>query len=73
MEAEADLYAQFVEKFFASGSAHVPASWPEAVKKRCNFLVNIPTNPEYGSLNIAQAVQIMAYELRLAAIAAEGG
>ncbi len=41
--------------------------------QRCNFLVNIPTNPEYGSLNIAQAVQIMAYELRLAAITAAGG
>ena len=41
--------------------------------QRCNFLVNIPTNPEYGSLNIAQAVQIMAYELRLAAIVADGG
>lgn len=41
--------------------------------QRCNFLVNIPTNPEYGSLNIAQAVQIMAYELRLAAIADAGG
>jgi TrmH family RNA methyltransferase len=41
--------------------------------QRCNFLVNIPTNPEYGSLNIAQAVQIIAYELRLAAMAASGG
>lgn len=41
--------------------------------QRCHFLVNIPTNPDYGSLNIAQAVQIMAYELRLAAIAAAGG
>lgn len=41
--------------------------------QRCNFLVNIQTNPEYGSLNIAQAVQILAYELRLAAIAAQGG
>ena len=34
----------------------------------CNFLVNIPTNPEYGSLNIAQAVQIITYELRMAAL-----
>lgn len=41
--------------------------------QRCNFLVNIQTNPEYGSLNIAQAVQILAYEIRLAAIAAQGG
>ncbi len=36
---------------------------------RCNFLVHIPTNPAYSSLNLAAAVQIIAYELRLAASA----
>ena len=36
--------------------------------QRCQFLVNIPSNPEYSSLNLAQAVQIMAYELRVAAL-----
>ncbi len=41
--------------------------------QRCNYLVNIQTNPEYGSLNIAQAVQIIAYEFRLAAIRQAGG
>ena len=35
--------------------------------QRCQFLVNIPSNPEYSSLNLAQAVQIIAYELRVAA------
>jgi len=35
---------------------------------RCQYLVNIPANPEYSSLNLAQAVQIMAYELRVAAL-----
>jgi len=35
--------------------------------QRCHWLVNIPSNPDYSSLNIAQAVQIMAYELRIAA------
>jgi len=35
--------------------------------QRCQFLVNIPSNPDYSSLNLAQAVQIMAYELRVAA------
>lgn len=34
---------------------------------RCQFLVNIPSNPDYSSLNLAQAVQILGYELRLAA------
>jgi tRNA (cytidine32/uridine32-2'-O)-methyltransferase len=30
---------------------------------RCHYLVHIPANPEYSSLNIAQAAQILAYEL----------
>ncbi|MFO1430936.1 MAG: RNA methyltransferase [Candidatus Competibacteraceae bacterium] len=34
---------------------------------RCHFLVRIPTDPEFGSLNLAVAVAIIAYELRLAA------
>jgi TrmH family RNA methyltransferase len=33
----------------------------------CGHLVTIPTSDEYSSLNIAMAVQIIAYELRLAA------
>jgi TrmH family RNA methyltransferase len=33
---------------------------------RCHYLVQIPTNPEYGSLNLAAAVQIIGYELRVA-------
>ena len=36
---------------------------------RCRYLVRIPANPGYSSLNLAAAVQIMAYELRMAAIA----
>ncbi|MDX1460021.1 MAG: RNA methyltransferase [Xanthomonadales bacterium] len=40
--------------------------------QRCHRLVHIETNPEYGSLNIAQAVQLMAYELRMAALGLEG-
>jgi len=37
--------------------------------QRCHQLVHIETNPEYGSLNLAQAVQVVAYELRMAALA----
>jgi TrmH family RNA methyltransferase len=33
----------------------------------CNALVYIPSNPDYSSLNLAMAVQVLAYELRLAA------
>jgi tRNA (cytidine32/uridine32-2'-O)-methyltransferase len=31
--------------------------------ERCNFLVNIPANPDYSSLNLAAAVQVLAYEI----------
>ena len=34
---------------------------------RCNYLVTIPTNPEFASLNVAAAVQVLSYELRVAA------
>ncbi len=35
----------------------------------CNALVHIPANPEYSSLNVAAAVQILTYECRQAALA----
>ena len=36
---------------------------------KCQMLVTYPANPEYPSLNLAAAVQIMAWELRMAALA----
>ena len=33
---------------------------------KCNVLLHIPTNPDYSSLNLAAAVQVVSYELRLA-------
>ena len=36
--------------------------------ERCNLLVHIPSNPDYSSLNIAAATQVLAYEVRMAAI-----
>lgn len=33
---------------------------------RCNVCLSIPTHPDYGSLNLAQAVQVIAYEWRQA-------
>jgi len=38
----------------------------------CHQLVNIPSNPDYSSLNLAQAVQIIGYELRMAALGSAG-
>lgn len=33
---------------------------------RCHACISIPTHPDYGSLNLAQAVQLVAYEWRQA-------
>lgn len=33
---------------------------------KCQLLATIPANPEFTSLNLASAVQILAYELRMA-------
>src|SRR4249919_2692013 len=35
----------------------------------CHGAVHIPANPEYSSLNLAAAVQVLAYELRMAELA----
>ena len=43
------------------------AGLSNAEVQRCQRTVFIPANPEYGSLNLAAAAQILAYELRLAA------
>lgn len=33
---------------------------------RCNYHINIPTNPDFSSLNLGSAVQIIAYEINMA-------
>jgi tRNA/rRNA methyltransferase len=33
---------------------------------RCHAVLTIPTNPEFGSLNLASAIQVIAYEWRMA-------
>ena len=38
---------------------------------RCHVAVHIPADPTYSSLNLAQAVQVLAYELRLAQLEAQ--
>ena len=37
----------------------------------CQALVHIPTNDEYSSLNVASAVQVLCYEIRMASLAGE--
>ncbi len=38
---------------------------------KCNAHVHIPTNPDFSSLNIAAAVQVLCYEMRLASLEEE--
>lgn len=38
----------------------------------CNTLLTIPTNPGFSSLNIAMAVQVLTYELRVASLLDKG-
>ena len=33
--------------------------------QRCHYHIHIPSNPDYSSLNLAMAVQVMCYELRM--------
>jgi tRNA/rRNA methyltransferase len=33
---------------------------------RCHAALSIPTNPQFGSLNLASAIQVVAYEWRMA-------
>lgn len=33
---------------------------------KCHYHLNFPTNPDYGSLNLAMAVQLASYEIRMA-------
>jgi tRNA (cytidine32/uridine32-2'-O)-methyltransferase len=37
--------------------------------QQCNFHVHIPANPEYSALNLAMAVQVISYEVRMAMLA----
>ncbi len=37
--------------------------------QRCHFSVHIPSDPDFSSLNLAAAVQVVAYELRLESLA----
>ncbi|MGH8434833.1 MAG: tRNA (cytosine(32)/uridine(32)-2'-O)-methyltransferase TrmJ [Pseudomonas sp.] len=40
--------------------------------QRCHFHVHIPSDPEFSSLNLAAAVQVLSYEVRMAWLAAQG-
>ncbi|BFM15852.1 tRNA (cytosine(32)/uridine(32)-2'-O)-methyltransferase TrmJ [Maricurvus nonylphenolicus] len=41
--------------------------------QKCNYHVHIPSNPEYSSLNLATAVQVLCYEMRMAYLTEKDG
>lgn len=41
--------------------------------QKCHYHVHIPSNPQYSSLNLATAVQVLAYEIRMASLADKDG
>jgi TrmH family RNA methyltransferase len=72
-------WPEFNPREFAQRAVEVAASKPVAIvfgtersglaneqMDKCNALVYIPANPDYSSLNLAAAVQLLAYELRFA-------
>ena len=40
--------------------------------QRCQYHVHIPSDPQFSSLNLAAAVQVLTYEVRMAWLATEG-
>jgi tRNA/rRNA methyltransferase len=45
---------------------------PNELVQKSNVLINIPANPEYSSLNLSQAAQVVAYECRMAVLDGAG-
>ena len=58
------LVAQALPVAFVFGSERYGLSNEDVW--RCHACLSIPTHPDYGSLNLAQAVQLIAYEWRQA-------
>lgn len=63
--AEAIVYASHGDVALVFGTEMSGLSNAELA--RCGIVATIPANAEYASLNLAAAVQVVAYELRLAA------
>ena len=40
--------------------------------QRCHYHVHIPSDPEFSSLNLGAAVQVLSYEIRMSWLAAQG-
>ena len=71
-ECARKLYAESLQGDVAVLFGCEQSGLSNAETDRCHFLVKIPTNPEYGSLNLAAAVQIICYEIMVAHFGQEG-
>jgi tRNA/rRNA methyltransferase len=67
-QAAADLVTATAEGEVALVFGNETAGLSNEEVAMCRHWALIPTSPDYRSLNLAQAVQILAYELRLAAV-----
>jgi tRNA/rRNA methyltransferase len=67
-DAAADLLAATAQGDVALVFGNETAGLSNEEVALCRQWALIPTSPDYKSLNLAQAVQILAYELRLAAV-----
>jgi len=66
-EAVPDLLARATEGKIALLFGREDSGLPNSALTLCNAYITIPANPDYNSLNLAQAVLIMLYEIFLAA------
>ncbi|MCP4404089.1 MAG: RNA methyltransferase [bacterium] len=65
--AAAHLLAKAAEGKIALLFGREDFGLPNSALTLCDAYITIPTNPDYSSLNLAQSVLVMAYELFLAA------
>ncbi|WP_425470281.1 RNA methyltransferase [Thiocapsa rosea] len=63
-EAARKLLAEATEGEVALLLGRESSGLTNAELARCQFLVHIPTNPDFSSLNLAAAAQVFAYEIR---------
>ncbi len=65
-EAAAEIVARTANTTVALLFGREKYGLTNAELERCHLLISIPANPDYSSLNLAMAVQVLAYEIRLA-------
>lgn len=66
-QAASEIVAQTAEGDVALVFGNETAGLSNEDVQRCQRAVMIPANPEYSSLNLGAAVQLLCYELRMAA------